>query len=72
MCLMVVPACAIYPSLYTKNHRYTRREARQGEVRRLHTCVLFTSPSPSFRFTPVFTARQLLAGTMEQWMDLRT
>ena len=27
-----------------------------------------SSPSPFTRFTPVLTARQLLAGTMEQWM----
>jgi hypothetical protein len=72
LCLMVVPACPIYPSLYTKNHHYTRREARQGKARQTRRGEEnFPFPFPSFRFTPVLTARQLLAGIMEQTDDLR-
>lgn len=68
MCLMVVPACPIYPSLYTKNHQYTRREARQGEVRRLAVLSPFL-PLPSASLRPYSSATcRWNNGTMD---DLR-
>jgi hypothetical protein len=65
MCLMVVPACPIYPSLYTKKiHHYTRREARQGkqgEMRRLFPSLLLPLPSASL------PSLQLGSFSLEQW-----